>query len=219
VTDHEGHRSATWSCTSRTGQGKKDVYLACRELAGAIKLSLHDSGKWRFAFDREQFEELFDEDAVPPSRLIAEWYKPPETLPGITRACTVYVPASAVSTADELDQKITWLTIPPRGLTKEITILLVGGGAGLPSWLQDGTVQIVGTLPMDDGSAVWVVSRDISIAPPILPERASPRFFRGKSKEDLAGSDLRALVLSDQPDGSIALYDATVAVTPTEPAS
>lgn len=193
------------------------MYVACREFAGAIKLSLHDSGDWRFAFDREQFEELFDESTIPPSRLIAQWYKPPEVLPGITRACTVYVPASAVSTTDALSPKIRWLTIPAEGLTKEITILLVTANAALPSWLQDGSVEVVGKLPLDDGGAAWVVSRDINIAPPVVPNQANPRFFRGKSEADLTGPDLRGLMLCDQPDGSVALYDARVTVARSEP--
>lgn len=216
VADTDGRRSATWVCTTRTGQGKTDVYLACRNLGGAAKLSLHQSGEWRFAFAKEQFEALFDEETIPPSRLIASWFKPPETLKGITRACTIFVPAAAVWTESAKEDDVIWLPAPTQGLTKEITLLMIEPGAILPAWLTENVeVQTVGVLTLDNGGFAWLVHRDVSAPPPTMPTQVVPKFFRGKSESDLKTGQLRGLIVGDASDGSIALYDAAVRVERT----
>ena len=43
---------------------------------------------------------------------------------------------------------------------------------------------------------------------PTLPSRkATPRFYKGKSKEDLKGEDMRILVFGAEEDGSRVMYD------------
>jgi hypothetical protein len=218
VSDADGRRSATWVCTTRTGQGKADVYLACRNLSGAAKLSLHQSGEWRFAFAKEQFDSLFDEESVPTSRLIASWFKPPETLKGITRACTIFVPAAAVSTESAREDDVTWLPAPTQGLTKEIALLLIEPGATLPAWLTEQVqVKTVGVLTLDNGGFAWLVHRDVLVPPQTMPTQVVPNFFRGKSESDLKTEQLRGLIVGDASDGSIALYEAAVRVERTAP--
>jgi hypothetical protein len=47
----DGPRSAVWRLW--TGKGTSDVYVAARTLGGNLKVSLHESGVWRYAFTKE----------------------------------------------------------------------------------------------------------------------------------------------------------------------
>lgn len=196
-----------------------DVYVTCRELGGAAKLSLHESGKWRFAYAAERFTELFDESGVPASRLIASWYRPPEISPGLTRACVILIPVLAVCTPDNLNSKVTWLTYPAPAQTKEITVCLVSAAALASRRIKTDGFDVVGTLPLDDGSGVWILARDALVPIPTLPEKTSVHFFRGKSEQDLTDVNLRGLIVGDLQDGTICMYDARVQVARNPPSS
>src|SRR5215211_480335 len=69
VGDADGPRSAMWRLW--TQKGTCDVYIAARTLGGVQKVSLHESGVWRFAFTSVYWEgraSTGDED-----RLIERW--------------------------------------------------------------------------------------------------------------------------------------------------
>lgn len=65
-------RAATWKCWAVDGPGRNDVYLACRELRGAMKASLHKSGRWHVAFD-QQFLERNAVREEWPTRFMETW--------------------------------------------------------------------------------------------------------------------------------------------------
>jgi len=66
IHDGAGNRAATWKLWTKTGAGRSEVYLACRELRGTLKASLHESGHWHIAYPQQVFEELV-KDAIPKS--------------------------------------------------------------------------------------------------------------------------------------------------------
>jgi hypothetical protein len=51
VGDPDGPRSTVWRVWAN--RRSSDVYVAARVLGGVAKVSLHQSGRWRFAFTTE----------------------------------------------------------------------------------------------------------------------------------------------------------------------
>ena len=75
VCSDNGFRASTWKCW--TPSGKEDVYLTCRELGGMLKVSLHESGRWHFAYDQSFFERSVSEtDRTERGRYIDSWLRP-----------------------------------------------------------------------------------------------------------------------------------------------
>ena len=130
-----GPRSSLWRVW--TGRHTSDVYLGARPIAGAVRVSLHESGKWRFAFTKEhQFgpKPLIrpDED-----RAKFKWDRPPEVFPGLTRAFVISVPSSELmepAGPPELQRPAIWLPIPPPNHQVEIDLWLVRQTSDPDGW-------------------------------------------------------------------------------------
>jgi hypothetical protein len=57
---------------------------------------------------------------------------------------------------------------------------------------------------------VWAVYWTVAM-PDLTPAtKGTGRFYKGKSKKDLEGKELRALVFGTEPDGSRVMYDCAV---------
>ena len=88
-------RAATWKLW--TPLGKADIYLAGRELAGAMKLSLHESDNWHFAYDPRFFEKRMPKDKrTDMGRFIDKWQRPSALAPGVTLALRIVTPWTAL---------------------------------------------------------------------------------------------------------------------------
>jgi len=88
-----GYRAETWKCWTYHGAGKQRcVYVACRGLGNALKLSLHESGRWHVAFDSQQFSQMFEDANAPPDRFMGKWDKPVPLSAGMTLACRIHIP-------------------------------------------------------------------------------------------------------------------------------
>lgn len=211
ATDRSGKRAATWKCWTLTGKGKGDVYLACRELGGALKASLHQSGNWHIAFSEEFFENGFADK--PHDRFIDKWPRPSEIAPGVTLAFRIITPYSAVSTAYDVSslKNITSIPAPPKNRAVEIAVIITAPHTLISHWPGRNSMdtQLVGSMPLDSGETVWVVHRDIDI-PNLGTLHGTPRYFKGRNKDDLAKVGLRVLVSGDEKDGSRVIIDSVI---------
>jgi hypothetical protein len=210
ISDSSGKRAATWKCWTLTGKGKDDVYLACRELGGALKASLHQTGAWHIAFSEEFFENGFADK--PDGRFIDKWPRPKEIAPGVTLAFRIITPYSAVNTPiSSPNENITWIPAPPKNRAVEIAIIITSPHALVSSWPGKNSMntKLVGSMPLDSGETVWVVHRDIDI-PNLGTLHGTPRYFKGRSKDDLAKGGLHVLVFGDEKDGSRVILDSAV---------
>ena len=98
VSDSNGLRSASWKCWTPTG--KEDVYLTCRELNGAIKASLHQSGSWHSAYDSTFFDNAVrHEDRTDTGRFVDRWHTPTPLAPGVLLAFRIVTPWGSVFTS------------------------------------------------------------------------------------------------------------------------
>lgn len=220
IADRAGKRAATWKLWTETGRGQSDVYLACRELGGDLKASLHESGKWHLAFSQSTFEERV-EGAITSfsTRFVEKWPRPKELAPGIALAFRIVTPWSAVTSpvADESPGDMVWLPNAPEEKATEVDIFLLGRGAKPDSWpgKRSMNTAFVGSLPLENGETACAVHWVVNM--PNLSSSASRKaqFFKGKTREDIKGEGLRALLIGNEPDGSRVMYDVAVQALPT----
>ena len=216
ISDGAGNRSATWKCWSPSGVGKHDVYLACRALGGALKASLHQSGQWHIAYSNNFFEENVDDPMhKEKGRFIEKWPRPNEIAPGVTLAYRIVTPWSAVNTPyDENNfKRIHWMPNANKCKATEIDILITRSSTLVSGWpgKHSMNTQLVDSMRLDSGETVWVVYWEIEI--PTLPSvKTTPKYYKGKGKEDLQGENMRMLVFGSEKDGSRVLYDCALEI-------
>jgi hypothetical protein len=208
VGDGRRRRAATWRCWASKGLGKNDVYLACRELGGALKASLHQSGQWHVAFDKQ----FLQRSAVPkewPTRLVAIWERPAEVAPGLTLAYRIITPYATVNASvSEADDNIMWIPPPPSGQIVETVIIITKASVtttGWPGKRSMGT-QLVGRFELDNADTVWIVTR-VDKEPIFETQLNRARFFHGRTQADVRGPGLRGIAFGTEPDGSRVMYE------------
>jgi hypothetical protein len=215
ITDGAGKRGATWKLWTEAGGGQSDVYLACRELGGDLKASLHESGKWHFAFSERTFEEKV-EGAISSldTRFVEKWLRPQAPRAGITLAFRIVTPWSAITSplGDETVGDIVWMPNAPENRATEIDIFLLAKGARPDSWPGQRSMNtaLIGSLPLKNGETACAVHWVIDLPDLSRLGTRSGQFFRGKTREDLKTEGLRALVFGNEPDGSRVIHDCAV---------
>lgn len=200
-------RAATWKCWSPSG--KEDIYLTCRELGGALKISLHESGKWHTAY----FEGFF-KSAVPKEyqtdagRFIDQWNCPEAIAPGVTLAVRIVTPWSSITAHGEMSTSIVSVPPPAEGKAIECGIFLIDRSTPMTDWpgKKAMNTELIGSYELPSGNSVWVVWWEINM-PKLNPLHGSPKFYHGHSMEDLKTEHVRMLMFGDVPDGSKVIYD------------
>jgi hypothetical protein len=207
-----GYRAATWKVWTEDGPDH-DVYLACRELKGELKASLHQSGKWHIAFSKKFYEEGFaDQLNRPDSRFSDAWPRPTEIGPGVTLAFRVVVPwFSATVKGAEEEAGVVWIHPAPEGQAIEFAILLTSPTCVISGWPAKRSMnsQLVSSFPLSSGETVWVVYTTMTVQMP-PPKRGQARFFKGAQPSALQSPGLRAILFGEEPDGSRVLYDVPI---------
>jgi hypothetical protein len=214
VTNGNGLRSVTWKCWTISGAGKKDVYLLCRAIGNAIKLSMHESGRWHVGFASPN---MFDDATRPASRYLGVWEKPSPVAGSYILACRVHVPANAVSIQDDnLETDVYWAASAPEGQATEFVIFLTDRpyyGYSLVELLKPSP-KFIGSLPLEGGGAIHLVShlrKKVDLGPPYTGKVGQ---FKRTSREDVLNGN-RAVLWNVISDGSIMFLDTPVTVSPT----
>lgn len=200
-------RAASWKLW--TPAGKRDVYLAARELGGALKLSLHESGNWHFAYDGEFFEaKVPDAHRKPKGRFIDRWTKPAPLIPGTTLALRLVTPWTALRAGDFPGSKILEVEPPAEGRAREIGIFLVEPPSAVSGWPGKNKMgtKLIGSYRMVGGSTIWAVHWETACPDFSGIDGRPATLFNGISRSDIS-SDLRAILYGDHEDGSKVVYD------------
>lgn len=221
VSNNSGARAETWKCWTRTGQGKRDVYLSCRALRGTMKLSLHESGSWHLGFDPATFPSLFREGDQPASRFASRWKKQAPSSDALLLAVRIQVPFEAVNIpASELESKVCWINAPAEEQMVEIGIFL--SGQRIPyadvDW-RPLQATFVGGFPLDGGGGVWIACRHVPCTYPMHGPVAHRRYGRDVIPERAMEEPetLRFLVWGDCEDGSIGLFESPTSLESMKP--
>lgn len=207
--------AATWKLWTETRRGDSDVYLACRELGGSLKASLHQSGQWHIAYSKEVFDKRV-EGALPQfkNRFKETWPRPAESSPGITLAYRIVTPSSAVTTKAEDSNKngMIWIPNAPKAEATEIDIFIIKPETPVTGWPGKRALgtTLIGLFTLENCETVWAVYRRIPKPTFTNHPRGTGRFYAGASEKDLECENLRALAFGSEPDGSRTIFDFAV---------
>ncbi|KKC04529.1 hypothetical protein [Mycobacterium nebraskense] len=152
----DGPRSLTWQVVG--ARNSDDVYIGARGMMGDQKLSLHQSGVWRWAFTRPAAERHLPPGADP----LIQRYSPGDPLaPGWLHGARIRTPSTTFCPAFEEPrptdrQPIRFFAEPDRPYHLEYHVLLGDAGAEHIS-VQDAF--IVGGMPLTSGKWVWVIGK------------------------------------------------------------
>lgn len=207
-----GHRAATWKIWTPGGQ-KNDVYLACRELNGELKASLHESGKWHVSFTPSFYESSFaDESTKPHTRFATMWDRPKEIAPGYTLAFRIVVPwnSATVEPEEELED-IVWVSSAPKGHQHEFAIFISLQTCVVTDWPGKNGMnsKLVGSFLLAGGETVWIIYTTHSLT---IPAKTSypMQLLKGVDASALQEPGLRAIAIGTESDGSRVMYDCAV---------
>lgn len=212
ITDGKGLRAATWKLW--TPNNKSDIYLACRELGGELKASLHESGNWHIAYNRSTFDNLVKGYVnTEHDRYIKKWNTPKPIAPGIILAFRIVTPYSAVTSNIKQSYKdIVWIPNPTALYATEIDIFIISPITAVTGWpgKNNMNTKLIGSYKLANKVSVWLVYHVVDM-PDLNPAtKGTARFYKGRSYNDLKSNHLRALVIGKEPDGSRVLYDTAV---------
>ncbi len=181
--------------------------------AKAIKLSLHQSGSWHFAYTSR---ELFDEEALPPNRLVNEYKQPLPHAEGLTLACRIHIPYHAANIPDsQLDPSVHWIPCATPGYSVEFAIILSEWPFDPEDWpgRQAMGTQVVGSIPLERSGRLWVVYHIVPSIKSPLPPASNLQYFKGMSEHDMLNSANRAWMWGTHDDGSIIIQESPITIT------
>jgi hypothetical protein len=144
-----GKRSGIW----RIWANKNDIYVAARTIAGQQKFSLHESGRWRYAWTEPGAAEF----GIVEDRAIDRWDRPEPDHIGWTKSLSIWVRSEDVTdvTGDTSNGGVVWVPAPPSGRVAGIHIAVVTANLGEATL--HGT-DIVGVLGMPNGEAALILA-------------------------------------------------------------
>lgn len=207
------YRSSTWKCWSPTGE-KTDIYVANREIAKALKVSLHETGQCHVAyFDSFMKSSGLSANPKVKDRYIDKWLSPKPFPNGLIIGLRIVVTHSSVCTPFKKQdyRKITWINNCAANKSTEIDILITPPDYKSQDWPGKNGMgsKLIGSYLLSDESTVWITYYEIE-TPKVKTQKISPSFFKGNSKRSLINGGMKIMLLGDEPDGSKTLYDCAL---------
>ncbi len=168
--------------------GTSDVYIAARPIAGRIKVSLHESGKWRHAFLN---------DAATSGLLAAgadrafDKFEPSgeQMAPGWTLGYTIVMPESELQTYPAEAKKTTLL--PAAEPDHGVAVMVLLGEASAPPVKWDAALTEVGRIRLANGGQVLLLSQPVAVPETWIPAMEQAR-AEAKQQAENSGVDLAA---------------------------
>ena len=152
VGDPDGLRSTIWTVTAP--RNKADVYVGNRSIMHQLKISLHESGDWRYQWTREQGATFLPAGV---GRIIDQWAQPAEVGSGWTRAVRIWIAAEDLAVLGpprgrpSSVQDIMWLPAPEPGEVFGFDVVIARAGQGV--------TRLLRYRPVD---AMWLKASDES---------------------------------------------------------
>lgn len=146
---------------------RSDVYLSARDIAGTLKISLHESGEWVTQFTTQSSIKI---DGA--SRRVMKWQRPAPFADGWVQGPSVVVPA--VEWAGELNlrqkgknlDKVEWFATPIADEQLSFIVLFSSKrDAHVASVSIDGDMYITEPLKLENGESVWLLARYLPLGP------------------------------------------------------
>lgn len=158
-----------WAQDAESGRAShSDVYLATRNLAGTVKVSLHESGRWQWSLTSEFAQTASGEDVVSQSRgrHFSIWDRPPEFAAAHTLAFRVFFPRSELRPLrhQAMTKPVTWIPAPEHGHYIDVAILL-GPHTDPHEWPGKDAMgtQLVDYIRLSSHETVFVVWQELPV--------------------------------------------------------
>ena len=208
ITDNNGHRAATWTITNP--KSKSDIYISCRELRGTIKASLHQSGSWHIGYSKDAAEKYLATDQ---NKYMEIWTRPKPIALGFTLAFRIVTPYSAVtSPLIESSKHIIWIPNCNEGFATEIDLIITSSETVVRNWPgkdKMGT-KLIGSFKLVNEETAWLVYWTIPMPDLSGLSGKQFQFYKGKSKQDLVGGNLRVIIFGQESDDSRTIFDCAI---------
>jgi hypothetical protein len=207
---HGGHASVwrIWANRSRS-----DVYIACRDIAGVQKWSLHESGDWRHQWVTRQYAlHLTKSD----DRTLDQWRQPAEWEDiGWTRGFAICVRLQDLvdyGDGDELPEDIIWVPPRPEGRVAVIHVVIARADR-LDSEVKG--VYPFGAFSLANGK---VVILPVSMQPPLAETQAEIQTMleqlaqipSAAEKIAMADAPRATVTTADEDTGDRAVWDIAI---------
>lgn len=196
-----------------TSANTPDVYIMCRGVGRQARVSLHQSGSWRFSIEPISA----DTGEVMPPMGGETWTRPPPFVDGLTKVFGVIVPSAGVTRRIDDDGNRVRLVQVPRGCWGiQFTLILSDPGTPARSWpgAEGMRTTLIGRTELATGETLWVVAHEIVTAPTLDETPKTGKFLPGQdmdaAKESLESGTLRGLAFVVTDDGMRALMESAV---------
>jgi hypothetical protein len=143
IADSSGARSSVWRIWK--GQGKDDIYIAPRPIAGLAKGSLHASGLCYFSITSQRHAQLVATGSAPEHRAFRRWRRratPDAGLVGVVQLLFAAEYLSNKGTAVDPDTALIETPKPGQGVIIDLIFGRGGGVALQPNQHQIGEVAL-----------------------------------------------------------------------------
>jgi hypothetical protein len=146
---------------------RSDVYLSARDIAGTLKISLHESGAWVTQFTTQSAIQI---DSA--SRRVMRWQRPAPFADGWTQGPSVVIPW--VEWAGEFDlrqkpknlDKVQWFVAPKAGEKLCFMVLFAAKrDADIAEVSTAGDLHGTERLQLKNGDTVWLQARYLPLGP------------------------------------------------------
>jgi hypothetical protein len=211
----DGRATDIWKVWANLGSGRRDVYMTSRPLGYSMKLSLHERGQWLVGFHADRRDQLFDPGSAPESRFLGQWNAAERrSNQPITLAARIIFPWSSPTIEhSSLPENLVRIQSALPQHAVEVVLFLLDLDEPPDSWpgrTSMGT-SLVGRVPLDGGGGATLVHHVIEMPGEIPPQRGNPRYFAGRSQEDLHSTN-RLVAWGQGHDGSICFMEAPLEV-------
>lgn len=196
----DGPRSGIW--TLWTPSDSSEVYVAARQLAGSLKVSLHASGNWQAAFTTQFVDKLSRESKWSRgSRHVDKWRRPEEIAPGITLALRVLVPHSELhATPIKLPstKPVTWVSASGNEYVSEFSVYFAAPQVVIITKQEDAKSEnrALTSIPLSNGEKLWIVHHLLLNTGQLTSYIAEMKAKLKGRKPDLSTSDISKILPS-----------------------
>jgi hypothetical protein len=214
ITNNNGLRAATWTITNP--KSKSDIYISCRELRGTIKASLHQSGSWHIGYSKDAVEKYLATDQ---NKYMEIWSRPNPIALGFTLAFRIVTPYSAVTCRlIESSKDIKWIPNCNEGFATEIDLIITSPDTAIINWpgKEKMDTKLLGSFKLSNEETAWLVYWTVPLPDFSGLSGKQFQFYKGKTKQDLVGANLRAIIFGQEPDDSRTIYDCAMQTTKTK---
>jgi hypothetical protein len=152
-------------CRIWSPAGRSDVYASVRNIAGQIKISLHETGACHAGLTTQFAEkEVAAVAAMGGSRNQSKWFRRTHADSCIVTPLQFVIPASELWPSGEFSnetEKITWIEPPNQG--RSLIISCIFSGQILPNNEWPGRIKgthLIGTKLLPNGEKFWLIWQD-----------------------------------------------------------